>query len=69
MTMWADRGCFETDCMHNHFYDNFLSFLDQLKEIRKMTLARIMCDTLDHVDKIQKFVMLQPFSEALHKHG
>ena len=42
---------------------------DQLAEIRKMTLATIMCDNCDKVDKIQKFVMLQPKADALKNAG
>lgn len=33
---------------------------DQLKEIRKITLARILCTNADSVDQIHPFVFLQP---------
>ena len=34
-----------------------------------MTLARVMCDTMDEVHTIQKFVNLQPFDKAVENLG
>lgn len=34
--------------------------LSQLNEIRKATLSRIICDNLDDIDTIQKWVVLLP---------
>ena len=42
-----------------------LLFADQIREIRKMSIARILCDTLDDVETIQPFALLLPLSDAL----
>lgn len=39
----------------------------QLDEIRKFTLSRVMCDNMDSIDTIQKYVLLQPASVATTK--
>ena len=44
-------------------------FTAQLAEIRKITLAKLICKTLDRVETIQKFVMLQPLRIALRGLG
>ncbi|XP_013401626.1 peroxidasin homolog isoform X2 [Lingula anatina] len=36
----------------------------QLQEIRKISLARVVCDNLDNIDTIQPFILLQPFKAA-----
>lgn len=38
--------------------------LEQLKEIRKSRISRVICDTADDVGPIQPFVLLQPVTEA-----
>ena len=40
---------------------------DQLAEIQKVSLARVMCDNMDNIQTIQRWVMLQPRSVALAK--
>ncbi len=40
---------------------------DQLAEIQKASLARVMCDNMDNIQTIQRWVMLQPRSVALAK--
>ena len=47
----------------------YVLIIDQLNEIRKMTLAKIFCMASDNIQRIQKFVMLQPISEAFKKLG
>ena len=36
---------------------------EQRKSIRSMTMARILCDTMDDVDVIQPYVQLQPLDK------
>ena len=47
------------------YFDLLFAFADQLKEIRKMSIARILCDTLDDVRTIQPYALLLPLSDAL----
>jgi len=58
---------------HGQSCNSYLYFsfhcLVQLREIRKFTLARLICDNLDNIYEIQKFVMLQPISEAFRLLG
>ena len=44
-------------------------FLAQLTEIRKYTFASILCDNLDEVQTIQKYVTMVPRSTALKNNG
>ena len=39
----------------------------QLNEIRKFTLSRVLCDNMDSVDTVQKYVLLQPASAVVRK--
>ena len=48
-------------------YHNMLP--EQLNEIRKITVARVLCDTSDNMKIIQKYVMLQPISVAMENLG
>ena len=56
-------------CELFQLFFNWLLVSDQLAEIRKFTLARLICDNLDHVNAIQPFVLLQPLSVALKQLG
>lgn len=38
-------------------------YVDQLAEIRKMTLARVFCDNSNNVMKMQQQVFFKPISE------
>jgi len=55
----ADRFWYERE-------DRTVGFnLAQLAEIRKISIARVICDTTDNINSIQPLVLLQPFSRAL----
>lgn len=44
---------------------NLLRVAEQLDEIRKVTLAKIICNNSDNVKRIQPFVLLQPLKQAV----
>lgn len=48
----GDRFWFENSNVENSFT------LPQLKQVRSMTLAQVLCRTMDNVDSVQPFVML-----------
>jgi len=42
----------------------FLSLVEQLAEIRKVTLAKVICHNSDNIATIQPNVMLLPFRQV-----
>jgi hypothetical protein len=54
----GDRFWYENGDVPNAFTES------QLRELRRSSLARIICDNLDDAETVQPWVMLQPDSDT-----